>query len=232
MELYNSTSYKYKAIIDGKECDLPSKSSVHFDYNEGMKVDLISLDKPWVHINWLDVIILQMFFGSTTYTRMYSDYSFVINEECDRIELGYNDWSVRDQININTVYAKSNVTDEEYRISNFDKVKKKHKRLHMLVSNAWPIGVGTLLACFLTDPPHLFIVLFLVWLIVFEIPSLKEIKRFNQVIKFDFINEKLCEYAQRRRVETITITDDTSKTGKIVGKILDKMFKFDEDKEQ
>lgn len=230
MELSNQTSHNYRAYINDVEYDLAGNKSIFFDFNGETKIKLISTDKPYVHLNWFDIILLQMFFGSTTLTRMNADYSFIVDNDVQKITLDYNDWHVREQIYIDTCYAKENVVNESYTLSNFNKVKKKHKNLHLLVSSAWPIGVAILIASFLTEPPYWFIILFLVWLVVFAIPSLKEIKRFNQVVKPEFVNDKLCEYASQRRVDPLVFTEDTSKTGKIIGKILDKMFKFSEDK--
>ena len=74
------------------------------------------------------------------------------------------------------------------------------------------------------------VLLFALWLIVFEIPGLKEIKRFKQLMVPSYLNEKLCEYANSRRTEKVTLTDNTSKTSKFKEKIIGKMFKFDEEK--
>lgn len=44
------------------------------------------------------------------------------------------------------------------------------------------------------------------------------------------MNEKLCEYANSRRTEKVTLTENTSKTSKFMEKIIGKMFKVDEEK--
>nr|MDD5837654.1 hypothetical protein [Eubacteriales bacterium] len=231
MKLQNSTLYNYRATIDNKEYELKGNSSIEFDCAQNTKVELINLNKSSVHMDWIQIILLQMLFGSTTLTKIYTNYSFVINDtSVDTINLEYNNWSPREQIDIKSCYAHTNVGDELYSLPQLDKVKNKHKRLHLFVSNAFPIGILTLVLCFFTDPAYLFLLLFALWLIVFEIPSLKEIKRFKELMKPSYLNEKLCEYANRRRTEAITFTEDTSKTGKYIKKIIGKMFRFDEEK--
>lgn len=231
MEIYNSTLYNYRAIINGAEYDLKGRTSINFNCEDNTRVELIALNKSSVHMDWLQIILLQMLFGSTTLTMLYTNYSFVINDSSvDKITLGCNDWSPREQISIKACYADSNVSNEAYSLPQLDKVRKKHKLLHSFVSNALPIGIIELFLCFFTDPPYLFIVLLAFWLIMFEIPSLKEIKRFKSLMNIGYLNEKLCEYAISRRNENITFTEDTSKTGRIMKKVIGKMFKFDEDK--
>ena len=183
MKLNNSTLYNYRAIIDNKEYELKGRTTIEFDCTENTKVELINLNKSSVHMDWLQIILLQMLFGSTTLTKIYTNYSFVINDtSIETIKLEYNDWSPREQIDIKSCYAKVNVCEELYTLPQLDKVRKKHKRLHLFVSNALPIGIATLVMCFITDPPYLFVLLFALWLIVFEIPSLKEIKRFKELM--------------------------------------------------
>lgn len=231
MKLNNSTSYNYRAIIDNKEYELKGKTSIEFDCTQNTRIELKCLNKSSVHMDWLEIILLQMLFGSTTLTTIYTDYYFVINDtSIESITLGCNNWSPREQIKINSCYANAEVSDELYSLPQLDMVRKKHKRLHLFVSNALPIGIATLVLCFFTDPPYLFLLLFALWLIVFEIPSLKEIKRFKELMNPNYLNEKLCEYANSRRTETITFTEDTSKTGKLIEKIIGKMFRFNEEK--
>ena len=231
MKLNNSTLYNYRAIIDNKEYELKGRTTVEFDCTENTKVELINLNKSSVHMDWLQIILLQMLFGSTTLTKIYTNYSFVINDtSIETIKLEYNDWSPREQIDIKSCYAKANVSEELYTLPQLDKVRKKHKRLHLFVSNALPIGIAALVMCFITDPPYLFVLLFALWLIVFEIPGLKEIKRFKELMVPSYLNEKLCEYANSRRTEKFTFTENTSKTSKFMEKIIGKMFKVDEEK--
>ena len=231
MKLYNSTLYNYRAIIDGSEYELKGRTTIEFDCTENTKVELINLNKSFVHMDWLQIILLQMLLGSTTLTKIYTNYSFVINDiSIETIKLNYNDWSPRDQISINSCYATTNVDEEVYSLPELERVRKKHKRLHLFISNALPLGITLLALCFLSDPPYLFLLLFMLWLIVFEIPSLKEIKRFKELMKSSYLNAKLCEYANSRRCEKITFTDDMSKTGRFMEKVIGKMFKFNEDK--
>ena len=231
MKLNNSTLYNYRAIIDNKEYELKGRTTIEFDCSENTKVELINLNKSSVHMDWLQIILLQMLFGSTTLTKIYTNYSFVINDtSIETIKLDYNDWSPREQIDISSCYAHANVSDESYSLPQLEKIRKKHKSLHLFVSNALPIGIAVLVLCFFTDPPYLFLLLFALWLIVFEIPSLKEIKRFKELMVPSYLNEKLCEYANSRRTEKATLTDNTSKTSTFKEKIIGKMFKFDEEK--
>lgn len=228
MELYNSTKYKYRAIVNGRSFNLNGRSSIFFDCPIGTKVELLALDKPSVHIDWLEVLIFHWFFGSSTVTKIYTDYSFVVDNPCiEKINLDNNDWPVRLQITVKAPYIKEPVSNEKYLLSEFDKIKKKHRNLHLFVSSAWPLGAAALAMCFIADPPYLFIFLFLLWILVFAVPSLKEIKRFNEVMQNGFINDKLCEYAAKRRTGDFLSTDDTSRTGRFVTKMLKKLFKDD-----
>lgn len=231
MRLHNNTIYNYRAVINGREYDFKKDALIEFEYLGNIKIELVCSEKCSVHLDWISIICLQMLFGSSTITNLYTDYSFVIENDLPQtIEIKYNDWSPRDQINIKSCYADADVTTEEYTFPQLSKVKKKHKFFHLFISNALPLGIACLILCFFTDPPILFIILFLVWLLMFEIPSLKELKRFKQIINSDYINKKLCEYADKSRAQGVVFKEDTSKTGKIVEKIIGKMFKFDEDK--
>ncbi len=225
MELYNSTKYKYRVIVNGESFNLNECSSIFFDCPIGTKIELIALDKPSVHIDWLEVLIFHWFFGSSTTTKIYTDYSFVVDEpNVGKITLDNNDWAVRLQITVKAPYIKEHVSNERYSLSEFDKIKKKHRNLHLFVSSAWPLGAAMSAMCFIADPPYLFILLFLLWILLFAVPSLKEIKRFNEVMQDGFINDNLCEYARKRRAGEFLFTDDTSKTGRFITKMLKKMF--------
>lgn len=231
MRLHNSTSYSYLAIIDGREYELKGRTTIEFDCAQNTKVELRSLNKSSVHMDWIEILCFQMFLGSTTLTKIHTDYSFVINDtSIDTIKINNNDWSPREQVNIKSCYADTNVSEEIYSLPQLDRVRKKHKMLHLFISNAFPLGIAALVMCFFTDPPYLFIILFAIWLLIFEIPSLKEIKRFKQLMKPSYLNEKLCEYANSRRAEKFTFTENTSKTSRFMEKVIGKMFKFDEDK--
>lgn len=225
MELYNSTKYKYRAIVNGRSFNLNGRSSIFFDCPIGTKVELLALDKPSVHIDWLEVLIFHWFFGSSTVTKIYTDYSFVVDDPyIEKINLDNNDWPVRLQITVNAPYIKETVSNERYSLSEFDKIKKEHRNLHLFVSSAWPLGAAMSAMCFVAEPPYLFIFLFLLWILAFAMPSLKEIKRFNEVMQNGFINDNLCEYAGKRRTGEFLFTDDTSKTGRFVTQMLKKLF--------
>lgn len=225
MELYNSTKYRYRAVVNGRSFNLNACSSIFFDCPMDTKIELIALDKPSVHIDWLEVIIFHMFFGSSTSTKIYTDYSFVIDDlNVEKITLANNDWTVRLQITVNAPYIKEHVSNERYSLSEFDRIKKKHRNLHLFVSSAWPLGVAMIAMCFAAEPPTLFALLFLLWLLIFAVPSLKEVKRFNEVMQNGFINDNLCEYARKRRTGEFLFADDTSKTGRFVTKVLRKLF--------
>lgn len=232
MKLHNKTLYNYKAVINGREFDFKKDATIELENTETTRVQLKCLEKSSVHLDWLSIIFLHYFFGSTTLTNIYADYSFEIeNDINETVEIKYNDWCPREQINIKSCFANADVINEEYTLPQLDRVKKKHLLLHLFVSSAPLLGIACLVLAFLTDPPVLFIVLFFVWLLIFELPSLKEIKRFKQVMKPDYLNEKMCEYAVKSRAQGVIFKEDTSKTEKFMNKIMGKMFKFNEDKE-
>lgn len=137
---------------------------------------------------------------------------------------------MRDQVEIKACYVDSNIYDEKYTLPSLEKVRKKHKTFHSLISNALPIGLILLILSIASKSHVLFIVLFAIWLLAFELPSLKEMKRFKDTVKPDYINEKMCEYASERRRNGIAFCEDTSKTAKLVDKVFSKMFKPNEDK--
>ncbi|MGN0535113.1 MAG: hypothetical protein ACI4IR_03830 [Eubacterium sp.] len=231
MKLHNKTLYNYKAVINGREFDFKKDATIELEHTKNTRIQLKCLEKSSVHLDWLSIIFLHYFFGSTTLTNIYTDYSFEIeNDINETIEIKYNDWCPREQINIKSCFADADVINEEYTLPQLDRVKKKHLLLHLFVSSAPLLGIACLVLVFLTDPPALFIVLFFIWLLMFEIPGHKEIKRFKQVMKPEYLNEKMCEYAVKSRAQGVTFKEDTSKTGKFMNKIIGKMFKFDEDK--
>ncbi|MCM1115554.1 MAG: PRA1 family protein [Clostridium sp.] len=230
MKLYNDTSHSYKAIINGKEYAFNKKESINFDCTEETKVVLKCTNKSSVHLNWIDMI-LGVFFGDSTVTMLYCDYAFQIQNSDDAdVTIKNNDWHPREQLGIMACYADADVTGEEYLVPDISKIKRKHKNLHLFVSSLFPIGIILFILCFLFSPPVLFILLFAIWLFIFGVPSIKEIKRFKKAVNQEYMNKTLCGYARERRAGGTRYDETTSKIGRMTDKLLNKMFKFDEEK--
>lgn len=231
MKIYNNTSYKYKAIIDGKEYDFNQKSTLSFDCREHVQVVLKCRNRSSVHLNWLDIII-GVFFGDSTVATLYCDYSFQI-QDCNECTITINSkaWNPREQLGIYYCYADTNITNENYIVSDISRIKRKHRNLHLFVSSLLPVGIVFLILCFLTNQPAIFIILFVFWLLIYGLPGIKEIKRFKKDTEPEYINQKLCTYANYHRKGGTNYDETTSKTGRFVSKVLNKMFKFDEEKE-
>lgn len=229
MKLYNKTSYKYTAFINGREYFVDKKATLEFECSEPTRIDLISCHKNRVFLNLLDVL-LQMFIGDSTITLAYCDYSFLI-QNCNQevIVLKNNTWNPRDQLNIYSCYADADVTNENYSIHNYKRLKRKHRNMHIFVTSLPIIGI-LLLALALIFDPIPFIFSFFVWFVLFPVASVKEMKRFKDATEPDLINLTLRQYADERRKGKIFVSEDTSKTGKFFEKIIGKMFKFDEEK--
>ena len=230
MKIHNNTLYKYTAFINGREFNLNRNSIIEFECDKPIKIDLISKNKNRVFINILDVF-LGLFWGGSTLTIVYCDYSFLIrNCDINEISLKNNSWNPRDQITINSCYADIEVDEENYAIHNFNKIKKKHRNFHLFISSFLPVGIILFILCFLFTNPSVFIILFSAWLGLFGIPSFIEISRLDEFSNQAYVNQTLCRYADELRKGAVYVSEDTSKTGKFIGKILGKMFKFDEEK--
>ena len=227
MKLQNDTTYEYSALIDGREYFLGKKSAIEFLCNENTR----TMNKSSVHINWLD-IFFQMFGGDSTITKLYCDYSFQVKDSSvPFIKLKDNYWHPREQLSIHACYADDgSVINESYSIPHLDRIKKKHRNLHLYVTSLLPVGI-ILLFCMLFFEPLFSALGFILWFFFFPFLSIKEIKRFKEATKPDYVNNELCRYAVERRTGDRMFGDDTSKTGKFVEKVLGKMFKFD-DKEE
>lgn len=172
-----------------------------------------------------------MFIGDSTITLSYCDYSFLIrncNEEV--VTLKDNIWNPRDQLSIYSCYADADVTNENYIIHDYKKLKRKHRNMHMFVTSLPVIGIVFLVLALTLDSSLPFIFCFFGWFILFPVASVKEMKRFKDVTEPDLINQTLCRYADERRKGKIFVSEDTSKTGKFFERIIGKMFKFDEEK--
>lgn len=229
MKLYNNSSYNYTAFINGREYIFNKKDTIEFNCNGPTRVDLIFRHKSSVFLNIFD-IFLQMFIGDSTITLSYCDYSFLIrscNEEMIYIE--NNVWNPRDQLSIYSCYADSDVINENYTMHDYKRLKRKHRNIHMFVTSLPVIGILLLVLAFIFEPAMPFIFGFLVWFVLFPVASIKEMKRFKDATEANLVNQTLCRYANERRKGEILVSEDISRTGKFVGKILNKMFKLDED---
>ena len=229
MKIYNGTSYNYKAIVNGKEYDFDIKTALDVENNSSLNVDLICMNKNSVHLNWLDVI-LGVFFGDSTVTAIHCDYSFQINDNQETtITIKNNNWHSKEQLFLNSCYADVCVNDEKYILPDISKIRRKHTNLHLFVSSLLPIGILLIILMFIISPPGLPILLFFIWIFVFGIPSIKEVKKFKRAVSQENINQILTDSANEHRQGTVYPDYPASKSGKLVEKILNKMFKFNEE---
>lgn len=228
MILKNDDCYNYVAIVNGAEYCLNKKSSINIELESDFDIIIKRTDKDYVHLNFLD-IILGVFFGDSTITKINTEYHFSVDKDCDLVTIKDNSWTPREQLTINACYADSAVVNESYTMPNIEKVRKKHRRLHLFVTSLFPVYFVLIFLCFITQPITLWIIALVLLFLVFGMPSVKEIKRFKKATAPDYVNNKLCEYADERRRKGADYNEDTSKTGKLINKALGKMFKFDEE---
>lgn len=164
-------------------------------------------------------------------TILYPDYSFkAFNNNNETIIINDNNWHLREQLSFNACYAEGEIADEKFTISDLQKTRKKHRNLHLFLTSLFPVGLIILLLCFFLESQGVLIFLFIIWALVFEIPSIKEICKFSKNTDIAFMNQKLCEYADKRRKGIKCPDTGNSKSGKLISKILNKMFRFDEEK--
>lgn len=230
MKLYNNSSNRYTAIINGKPCNFDRKAVLEFDYTKNMYITLKSQNCSTIHLNWIDMI-LGLFSGDCTVTILRPDYKFKIDDNSsETITIKDNNWNVKEQLSYNACYADGNISDEEYIISDMEKIRKKHKNFHLFLTSLFPVGLISLILCFVTSYFEIFAIIFAAWLLIFGIPSVKETIKFKQLTKTDRMNQKLCAFAVERRNGSPYPDVDESKSGKLINKIIKKMFKFDEEK--
>lgn len=223
MELYNSTVYDYTVLVNGAKYELKGLSSIFFNCTENTKVQLKSKEKNSVNIDWLDIILLKMIFGTSTLTNIYPDYSFVIeNPDIEKLTLKYNDWNPDGNVFLKSCCTSIAMKNEEYKIENIEELRKKHRVRHILITSAIPLDIVLLIIGYFTDSPYLFIFLFLLFLILFTIPSFKEIHRFKKLLNADYFNKKLIETGIQRRADGFAV-----KNNPLTNKIVKKLFKFE-----
>lgn len=229
MIIKNEAFNDYIVTINSIDYQLKKSTSINVDIDKGTEILVKCTSKDSVHIDIFD-LLLGVFFGDSTITLLYASYRFTVNDDYETITLKENKWNPRQQISIKACYTDVAVSNESYFIPNINRTKKKHFRLHLFVTSLFPVALVLILLCFLFDATYLFLLFLAFWFLIFGLPSFKEIKRFKKVTEPSLVNEKLCAYACERRNKGDNYDEDISKTGKFIGKIMDKMFKFDEDK--
>ncbi len=231
----NNTNFSFSAVCEENAYQLTDKNTVAIFSPLDETTILFEIQKKdSVAIDVLD-IILGMFLGDSTTTKVYCDSIIKVkklNDENITIVLNENLWHPREQADFLSACATSEngeITDLHFNAKNIEKTRKKHKRLHLFVTSLLPVGIilflGFLIFCYELTAASLFILFFFFWFIIFGYPSVKEIKRFKELSDPNFINEKMLEHSKYRREHGTDFYDDNSKTGKIISKILDKMFK-------
>lgn len=67
MKIYNNSSYRYTAIINGEKYNFNKKAIVEFNCTESADIKLISQHNSTICLNWID-IILGLFSGDCLYS--------------------------------------------------------------------------------------------------------------------------------------------------------------------
>lgn len=228
MIIKNEAYESYIVIVNGAEHQLDKKQSININAPAGTPITIKSDKKDSIHID-LTAIFFGGVLGDSTITRITTEYTFTV-DECDTVIINNNEWNAREQVTIRAVYADQAVTSEEYTIPNLKKIKKKHLLFHLLLMSGFPVYLILILLFVLTDAIGLWLFVFAVIFLFFGLPSIKEIRRFKKLVTPNNVNEKLCEYANERRNKGDDYNEDVSVKGKLIHKILGKMFKFDEEK--
>ena len=232
----NNTFFSFAVVFENNRYQLDRrKTTALFAHGEKANILFEIQEKNSVSIDILD-ILLGLFLGDSTYTKVYCNYEIEVKKLSDEtvtIVLEENRWCPREQAYFASCCAiseNSEITDKQYTARNLEKTKKKHKRMHLYVSSLLPIGLILFVCIFIFSPPDLAISFFLFWILFFGCPSMKEIKRFKKLSDLNLINEKMLEHSKYRKEHGTDFYDDNSKTAKFVEKVLDKMFKSDKDK--
>lgn len=224
--LINSNTYKLKNGNDVLSVEVP---------NENVEILLKNNKKSFVHLNFLD-ILLGLFFGDSTYAVLYYDYRFSVKEQNEgdvQIEILCNDLILRPQLALKSCYAKSKsavIEDIDYFAPSLDKIKRKHKMLHLFAASLLLVGLALFVLLFLVSPPFFIFFLIAIWLFIYAVPSFKEIRKFKKDTNPECASRNLKESAQKSRNAEDSEYETSSKTGKLFVNIINKMFKFDEDK--
>ncbi len=235
----NTTAYNYDVFSNGQYYGaIGLKNTICISTNsERADITLVSKGKGSSHIQFL-AVIFGFFVGDSTTTKIFCDYSFSVyntGNENVNVVLKYNDWSPREQLDFNTVYAVSEnaqIADYSYVMKDYERIAKKHKRLHLFVTSFILPELLLLALCFIFRQEVVILIsaiFILLFLLAFTIPSLKEISRFKEATVEPYVNEKLIQYAISRRTGKGKVNEDTSATGKVVNSIMNKLFKLDED---
>lgn len=226
MEIYNSTIYDYTAFVNGTKYELKGLSSICFHCTENTKVELISKKQNSVKIDWLDIILFKMIFGTSSVTNIYPDYSFEINNAfIDKITLEYNDFSPANNVSISACCTSIEMKDEEYKIINIDKLKKDHRIRQLLITSALPVDIVFLILIFIIESSSEVVIILALFLLFFTIPSFREIHRYKKIMKAEELNEKLLLNGIQRRKNGFKFEDNS-----FSGKIVKKLFNIGKDK--
>lgn len=232
----NNTLFSFSVTCEENTYQLPYKRTVALSsklqetalYFEILEKDSVSID--------ISDVILGLFFGDSTLTKVYCDYEIKLkrlNAENITIILEENRWCPRTQVSFFSACAISEnceTIDNLFAAKNLEKTRKKHKRIHSFVTSLLPLGIILFACIFIFSPPAASILFFFFWALIFAFPSFKEIKRFKELSDPNLINEKLTAHAKYRREHGEDFFDWDSRTDKFFKKILDKMFKPNEDK--
>lgn len=232
----NNTIYPFTVFSENNRYDLSKKLTVAVSTcSDNAKLLFEIQKKDSVIIDIVDVS-LGLFAGDSTSTCVHCDYEIEVNKlsgETVIITLEECRWAARTQVHfISACAAPQNgeIIYESYNPKNLEKTRKKHKRIHSFVTSLLPLGIILFACIFIFSPPAASILFFFFWALIFAFPSFKEIKRFKELSDPNLINEKLTAHAKYRREHGEDFFDWDSRTDKFFKKILDKMFKPEEDK--
>lgn len=217
---------KYSVIYNNQEYPSKNNNYIFLDLDDDhKKIYIKNHSKSSVSFDLLD-LFLEMFYGDSTTTLIYCDYSFEIlsNENCE-ITLKENNFVINDRIKYLSYCAVSEnaeLGNDRFISQNIDKLIKKHKRIHFLFLSGLPLYILIAILALIFDNGLLWI--FILIFLLFTLPSIKQRKTLKKHIENKTGIENLQKNVTGFREDDKYEEKLLSKADKIFFKLFEKLF--------
>lgn len=231
IKIVNESNQSAFVIFNSAEYTFDRSNILYIETEDTFADIIVKKSTPSsVHINILD-LLLGMLIGNGSVTSVNCDYSFRI--ECDdncQIILKENRLSPKEQFVYSSFCAVSDsaeISDENYSVNNYKKIRRKHTFIHLFLLSALPLEVLLVLFFLIfTDNYLTMVVPVLLIFLLFTVPSLKQLKVFKYRVNNEYANQILTEQCTvLRSSDSSSAIPNESKFDNFIVRILNKMFK-------
>lgn len=216
----------FSVIYKNQEYSTKNKDSIFLEIDDNdRKIYIKNNSKSSVSLDWLD-IFLEMFYGESTTTSIYSDYSFEIlsNENCE-ITIKENDFIINDRMKYLSFCAVSDnalLGNDCFITGDTSKLIKKHRKLHLFLLSGLPLYILVAILALVFDYSLFWI--FIMIFLLFTLPSIKQRKKFKKYLESPIALEALQKNVIGFRTEKNYEEKIMTKTDKFFFKLFEKLF--------